>query len=169
MFLPTLCILVSEIYVVDGKSSKIEFFVNATAHRIHGKVLKVEGEVNYSEEDNTISGYVKVPIKSMKTGNSIRDNAMYKTLKAKKHPYVVFEPKEVNLKEGIVKGNFSLGGITVERTFNLHIERKGDGFEVDGKFPVYLSKHKLKRPKFGFLQVDDRVDVKIHIIFKPKD
>ncbi len=165
MFLQALYILVSETYVLDAKHSKIEFHVNATAHRIHGKVTEMEGRVEYNREDGSVSGYVKVPVKSMKTGNTIRDNAMYRTLKESKHPEIIFKVKEVSIEEGEVSGTLFIGGVGVERKLKLSIKDNVEEVFVRGKFDVRLSSHKLKRPKFGFLKVDDKVDVEIDLRF----
>ncbi|MEO0159268.1 MAG: hypothetical protein ABIL47_02190 [candidate division WOR-3 bacterium] len=84
-------------YEVLNSSSKITFKLSATLHEVFGNAENINSEIYY--DGDSISGYVKVLSKSLKTGNSIRD----------KYQFIEFIPD--SLRDSKIFGRFRLSGV----------------------------------------------------------
>lgn len=154
--------LLSQSYILLSTKSKISFLLNATLHQVSGTANTIDLKIQY--DSIYISGYVRVVSKTLRTGNSIRDAQMYKTIKADKYEYIEFSPD--SLVKNVIFGKLRISG--VERYISVPISLK---FEnnfafVSGEFKILLSNFKITRPKFGFIEVSDTVSISFDLVYQ---
>jgi polyisoprenoid-binding protein YceI len=154
--------LIVQNYQILNKSSQINFWVYANFHRIEGKADEILSQIFYNND--TIYGYIKVYSKSLKTFNPIRDAQMYRTIKADQYEFIEFLVD--SLKNNKVFGKFRLAGVEKMLSVSLQMKFENDSAYIDGNFKILLSDFNIKRPKFGFLEVSDTVNISFHLIFK---
>ncbi|MEO0150909.1 MAG: YceI family protein [candidate division WOR-3 bacterium] len=151
-------------YEVLNSSSKITFKLSATLHEVFGNAENINSEIYY--DGDSISGYVKVLSKSLKTGNSIRDAQMYKVINSDKYQFIEFIPD--SLRDSKIFGKFRLSGVERYLIVPINLNFSSDLANVSGNFIILLSSFNLKRPKFGFLEVSDTVNIDFNLVYKCK-
>ena len=95
-------------YLVGGGNGKATFVSDAPLETMTGKTNKVTGTLTVDPTDiTTTTGKFKAPVKSLRTGNDLRDEHLQGDgwLDAKKNPFIHFDITEVVLGK---KGNKEL-------------------------------------------------------------
>jgi polyisoprenoid-binding protein YceI len=163
----------------DGKS-RATFVSDAPLETMKGTSKKVSGTLSVDPSDITqTSGELKCSVKSMKTGNDLRDEHLQGDgwLDAKKNPFVHFAIKEVvlgkkgnkELKEGKdvkveVKGDFTAHGITKPVTAKGTVKWSGNTIRVKASFPVVLTDHNISVPSIVRLKVANEIQVSVDLL-----
>lgn len=176
-------------YINDETGRDVVTFTSkAPLETIVGKTSQVRGYVTVDPNDlkSSAKGKIEVDLTSLETGIGLRDIHMREQyLETDKYPKTTFEITRVievggNVLEDqkpvemVLEGNFTVHGVTrlievpvtaklieeSEQTKNRH---PGDLLHIQATFDVILSDHKINRPQFVFLKLDEkqRVDVDI--------
>ena len=161
------------------QGSKAKFISDAPLETMEGTTNKVSGVLTVDPSDiSKTTGKFKVPVKSLDTGNDLRDEHLQGDgwLDAKKSPYLHFEITEVvlgkkssnELKQGKetkvqVKGNFTAHGITKPVTANGKVKWSGSEIQVKADFPVVLTDHDISVPSIVRLKVANEIAVSVDL------
>ena len=166
-------------YRVGNGNSKATFDADAPHETMTGKTDKVTGSLTVDPGDiSTTTGSFKVPVKSLRTGNDLRDEHLQGDgwLDAKKNPYIHFEITEVvlgkkgskELKQGKgtkvqVKGKFTAHGITQPVTAKGTVSWSGASIAIKASFPVLLTAHEISVPSIVRLKVANEIQVSVDL------
>ncbi len=163
----------------DGKS-RIEFVSDAPLETMVGKTSTVSGSLTVDPADITkTTGSFEVPVKSLRTGNKLRDEHLQGDgwLDAKKYPTIHFEIGEVvlgkkgdkELKQGkdtkvTVKGKFTAHGVTKIVTTNGTVNWSGDALRIKAGFTAKLEDHDISVPAIVRLKVSNDIAVEVDLL-----
>jgi polyisoprenoid-binding protein YceI len=157
-------ILFLDIFEIVNQKSKIIFWTNASFHKVVGRAEEIYSTIKY--DSNSISGYVKVLSKSLKTDNAVRDAQMYRTINANKYEFIEFIPESIS--NDFIFGKFKLSGLEKNISVPISLKFNENNAYVSGSFFILLSDFKLERPSFGFLQVSDTIYIEFNLIYQRK-
>jgi polyisoprenoid-binding protein YceI len=157
-------ILFLDVFEIVNQKSKIIFWTNASFHKVVGRAEEIYSTIKY--DSNSISGYVKVLSKSLKTDNAVRDAQMYRTINANKYEFIEFIPESIS--NDFIFGKFKLSGLEKNISVPISLKFNENNAYVSGLFFILLSDFKLERPKFGFLQVSDTIYIEFNLIYQRK-
>ncbi|MCS7244847.1 MAG: YceI family protein [candidate division WOR-3 bacterium] len=157
-----LIFFISQTYTLLNAKSKISFFLNATLHQVNGIANSIDSKIQY--DSIYISGYVRVVSKSLKTGNGIRDAQMYRSIKADKYEYIEFFPD--SLVKNAIFGKLKISGIERYISVPINMKFENNFTFVSGEFKILLSDFQITRPKFGFIEVSDTVNISFDLVYQ---
>lgn len=140
-------------------SGKFKFTSNAPKEDIFGTATgSADLKINTADLAAT-TGVIKVPVKTMKTGNETRDEHMLSAawLDAAQYPEITFEITGVELEGAVteegdvkeakakVKGKFTLHGVSTPLTAPATIKWKADGkAKITTSFAIKLADYKVQ-------------------------
>jgi polyisoprenoid-binding protein YceI len=180
MALPAISHAEATTYRVGGNGkSRATFVSDAPLETMVGKTNKVTGTLTVDPADITkTTGKFKVAVKSLKTGNDLRDEHLQGDgwLDAEKNPFIHFEISEVVLgKKGNaelkqnkdtkvqVKGKFTAHGVTQFVTAKGTVNWSGAGIRIKAEFPVNLTSHEISVPSIVRLKVANEIQVSVDL------
>lgn len=136
---------------IDSENSKVNFELGPDDGRTKGEFKTVKGSFHVKEKEENSSISVTLPVESLTTFNSMRDEHLMESdyFHEEKYPTMEFKSKSFEAKgDGfIVVGDFTMMGITNE--IDLTLKLVGIG-EKDGKrIMVLWGKSQLNRTDFG--------------------
>jgi polyisoprenoid-binding protein YceI len=159
----------------------VTFMIDAPLETIIGLTNHLTGQITV--DGKKASGELKVPVNTLRTGNSTRDEHLQneKWLDAKKFPEIVMSFKDLELPAPLepgkpiklnTKAKFTIHGITreepVEVTATLHKESemtqnrlKGDLLQLKAKFNIPIDEYKIESRRAIVLKVGDTAEVKV--------
>jgi polyisoprenoid-binding protein YceI len=176
-------------YINDETGRDIVTFTSkAPLETIVGKTSLVRGYVTVDPADisGSARGKIEVDLASLQTGIGMRDRHMREQyLETDEYPKTTFEITRVieagsnvlddqKPVEMLLEGNFTVHGVTrlievpvtaklieeSEQTKNRH---PGDLLHIQASFEVLLSDHKINRPQFVFLKLDEKQRIDIDV------
>ncbi len=161
----------------------LSFGLNAQVFKTdtgHAEVKGSNGMADYTGVTNQLNGTVnlntdsvnfQLPLKSLKTGNSLRDNHMLSTLEAKKFPKAQFSgkiigdfPQSDNSKKVTVKGNFSIHGQTKTIKVTGKVNRTARTLKIKDSYPIKITAYGMERPGFWFTKINDKHTIKVNVV-----
>ncbi|MEX0780209.1 MAG: YceI family protein [Balneolales bacterium] len=159
------------IYYTDNGS--VEFISTVPLHEFTGKSDHLTGMINF--EENIIDFYLD--LNSLKTGNERRDRDMYRTLHTDEHPFAEFtgelaSPFDENSSEiqnVTVKGEFTLHGITRDKTVEGTLQKHVNGIRLEAEWVQDITDHNIEPPGILFYRVRDEMDVIIEAMLQPTE
>ena len=161
---------------VRGGTASFDAATNVSAITVHGKSTELVARASVLEGPAGISlDHVEatVPVKSLVTGMTVRDEHMRKLIFTKPDgtvPDVTFVSRQSTCATAAkgpaactVAGELAIRGILRPFTMTLAVSRDGGGFRAAGDGIVKLSAYGIEQPaQFG---VRTRDDVKLHLDF----
>jgi len=138
-------------WVIDSENSKVKFELGPDGGRTKGEFNKVEGKFNVKEDVETSDISVTLPVESLTTFNSMRDEHLMESdyFHEEKYPTMKFNSTSFKPKgDGYrVIGDFTMMDVTNEIEITLKLVGVG---EKDGKRVMVLwGKSQLDRRNFG--------------------
>jgi polyisoprenoid-binding protein YceI len=138
-------------WMIDSENSKVSFELGPEDGRTKGEFKKVEGKFNVNEEIESATISVTLPVESLTTFNSMRDEHLMQSdyFHEEKYPTMKFISTSFESKgDGYrVIGDFTMMDITSEIELTLKLVGVG---EQDGKRVMVLwGKSQLDRTNFG--------------------
>lgn len=138
--------------------------------------LKIDGDgggLKASEAGGAIT--LEVPLTSLKTGISLRDEHLQKALETSKFPKATLVvqrsaltfPADNQAFEGDASAQLTLHGQTKPTTVHYKVNRTGSDLHIQGRATVDITKHGMEVP--CYLGVCVEKDVKIKVKFKVRD
>ena len=167
-------------YRLDPAESQVTFTGNSGLHRFSGTTSDLTGEMQADPRSGTLLDMplVRVPVGSLKTGNEARDHAVQYTLKAKKHPSIMFRlTKAVSLDTGSpevmryrLTGELIIGGAARSAEIEAGARFEADNIRVEGATTLTLDGFGLKPPPLArVLGVRNEVPVRFETLWKPEE
>jgi polyisoprenoid-binding protein YceI len=168
--------------VQGGGASKIQFVSEAPLEKFTGASTGLSGELKLDPaKANEAKGDIKVEVKTIKTGLSLRDEHLHAEnwLDAAKFPEAKFVISKItgvtSLKPGetveaTVVGKFTLHGVTQDITAKAKVRNAVAGNEqtlhVLATFTVKLEDHKVSIPSIVALKVSKEIQVNVDLTAK---
>jgi polyisoprenoid-binding protein YceI len=165
-------------------SGDFSFLSDAPLEKIQGTAEGATAIVYTDLDDLTrTTGTVVVPVASLKTGNSIRDDHLKSSnwLDAATYPEIKFTISAVTgvkseqrgavlVTTGLVKGIFTLHGVSKELETPVTVKWKGDRVKASISFTVRLGDHALRGNK-GIVgsKVGETIEIKGILTGRAKD
>lgn len=173
--------------VQEGGDNHITFNSDAPMEVIQGKTSQVAGDITLDDSfkfdaKHPFNIVISVDLASVDTGMPLRNEHMRDNfLETGKYPKAVFKATSIQMdgkpdlkKPQTVKlvstGDFTLHGVTVKKTIPLTVDYqpsangKPGQIRVQGKFPVPLVQHNIKRPEAIFVKLAETVFVSVDVI-----
>ena len=159
-------------HAIDGV---LAFDARASVGQFRGETHAVRGAASCADSIASTTGYVETDVRSIKTGNGMRDRDMYSSLNASAYPVIRFDL--INISSG---GALASGGVSVTIHGRLHvngvtqsidapatINQYADSTRLRASFPVSLKSFRLTglSKLFGALKVNDGITVSIGVTF----
>lgn len=104
---------------INESQSYVEFDIENNGEKVKGKIPGISGMITFNEDNlETASFNVTIPVKNIRTGNSIRDKHLMESdfFYQEKFPEIQFKSSQVEKKESgyLLRGVLSLHGISKE-------------------------------------------------------
>jgi polyisoprenoid-binding protein YceI len=158
--------------ILEG--SEISFESKAPLETFHGRTQEVRGwfEADLNDPVGTVQLEVTVDLASFDTGNKKRNGHMRENhFETEQFPEAWFRGGEVTdarAEEGVtiltLSGELDLHGVRQPVTCDITLEYRTDGtLAMTTEFPVKLSDHAIKRPRFLVMKLADEQKVRIRL------
>jgi len=124
--------------------------------------LKMDGTIE------SIRGSVDVNILKLKSDNEKRDEHMVDALESKKYPVATYTFSQVQ-KQGagyLIDGVLEFHGVKRPLKMRADIQQSGEHVHIKAKGYIKLSEYRVKPIKMFFLEVRDRIDLKVDATFR---
>ena len=172
-------------YLIDDQHSYVGFKIKYFGFSpVRGRFNTFNGTVFYNPEhlEHTFI-HTKIDVRSINTGNETRDTDLLTSngwFNAKEHPYIQFVSKEVVVQKNgnfLLKGNFSMNGITKEITITFEkptaISRdwaENEQIDYSGTVTINRLEYGIEGGEFwdtvlenGLTQLSDEVTIELDI------
>ncbi len=139
--------------------------------QIDPKSSYLESHLTIKDRDlKSIRGVVEMPVKSLKSENSKRDEHMYDMFEADKYPVITVKIENIkkDANSTLIYTKFNIHGVTKEVVLKGDIENKNNLINIKAKGSIKVTSFGMKPPRLLFLTVRDRVDLFIDTYFKEK-
>ena len=169
--------------IVVGEQSKIIFKSKAPLEKFDGKTKKLSGffEADLANLGGAVTLEVEIDLASFDTGKKKRNKHMRENhLETDKFPKAWFRAgsiksaSKISLAGGesvtiVLSGKLDLHGVEKAHDVTLQLTQASDGsVRIQGEFPVKLSEHDIKRPKFLVMKLADEQLVVIDLLARQK-
>lgn len=157
------------VLILQAAKTSVTFTVKATGHDVEGALPFAFGHIRFDPETGVASGELTVDVRRSRTGNSLRDWEMHRSvLESERYPVAVFRPKRV---QGTLApsgtSDLVLAGIVIfhgsEHALNVPVRAtiSGDSVTAEAAFDVPYVAWGLRNPSMLFLQVSPVVAVTV--------
>jgi len=153
----------------------LRFDADATVGDFSGVTSAVTGELRAASVPGEVRGWVEAPVRSLRTGNRMRDGHMYTTLDAGRYPLLRFEAHAL---EAAVRGDsawarltgtLTIHGVSRSVTVPLTAARPRAGvLRIVGTFPLDVNDFGVSDGLVrmgGLLRVDPNVRIALDLTF----
>jgi polyisoprenoid-binding protein YceI len=137
------------------------------------RTKSVTGEVAPSNQRGTVAGAVKIDLKTLETGISLRDRHMRSNyLEVEKGPqFAVATFDNIRLEKLDGKTNFSgtlmLHGQRKKVSGVADVQQRGGHLRVQAQFPIRVSEFRIPAPTYLGVGVRDEIQVKVTLTAVP--
>lgn len=151
-------------------SGQVEFTSTVPLHEFTGESTHLTGMIDF--EENLIDFYLDLT--TLKTGNERRDRDMYRTLDVDNYPFAeftgelesYFDENSDERQTVTVTGEFTLHGITREKTLEGNLRKRGDEIFLEAEWIQDITDHDIEPPGILFYRVRDEMDVRIEAVLQ---
>ncbi len=165
--------------IITGEESEIIFKSKAPMEKFDGKTKQLSGyfDADLSQLSGAVTLEVEIDLASFDTGMKKRNKHMRENhLETDKYPKAWFRAGQIKsaskatLEMGssvsiVVSGALDLHGVKKNHEVTLTLTLANDGtVRIQGEFPVKLSEHDIKRPKFLVMKLADEQKVVVDIV-----
>ena len=156
--------------VAGHDATEVVFKSKATLESFEGRTRTVNGWIKL-DSLNTISWRIEVDLADLDTGIGLRNRHMRENhLHTDEFPVAVFEGEQVSdaiagpeMTVALV-GNFTLHGVSVERTIEIHLKFLPDGdLTASAEFGISLADHEIPRPGFLMMKLADVQQLRVRL------
>lgn len=157
--------------ILNGKyeliNSKINYEVSYLIKKADGESLSAKGKGECSSRCEFI---VAVPVKSFQSKDSNRDANMLRSTNAEKYPLVVdkiYTQKEISKGELLAELEIEFAGVKhLYKSIPFKALIKNNSLQIEGKFDLILSEHKIEKPSLMGVEIKDLVPLTISADWK---
>lgn len=158
--------------VYYSESGHAEFTSSVPLHSFTGSSDHLTGMIDFQEK--LVDFYLD--LQTLDTGNNMRDNDMYETLNVEDYPFAEFtgslqtsfDTTSTEKQEVSVRGEFSIHGETRTKTVTGTLQKVEDGIQLNAEWVLDISNYGIEPPGILFYRVDEKMDVRIDILLKPR-
>ncbi len=171
-----------EFQVDTERSRQVLFVSDAPLEDFEGVTKYIDGYVMWNPDQSLQTGdslqgsfYFEVDLASLDTGIGLRNRDMREDyLETDEYPFAKYSGK-LSKVTGVTdstttldtSGELTIHGVVQERTIPVVITPVENAYRVSAEFSVTLPDHKIKIPKFMFLQIDETVELELNFAVKP--
>lgn len=143
----------------------------------HAEVYGENAMTSYTGTSDQLEGRIdhetgqlvfELELKTLKTGNDLRDSHMYDALEADTYPKARFKgrllgdlPKEGEMGAATVKGEFTIHGVSKEVEVVGVLGRVDGRLEMEAQFSIPITEYGMERPGWSFATVRDQHDIEV--------
>ncbi|HEY8259242.1 MAG TPA: YceI family protein [Gemmatimonadales bacterium] len=174
---PALALQGSPIPAGQVKAGTLSFDGHATPGDFVGKTSEVSGEMAAADSLTAVRGWVKAPVKTLKTENDRRDRDLNKSMESDKYAEMRFDLKGVSVKSGgpdsakvDLHGTLTIHGVTRDVTLPASVSLGAGEVHVQSDFPLNLKDYKIGglTKALGILKMEERIEVHVNLTFAPQ-
>lgn len=148
----------------------------------HAEVEGATSVTTYTGETDQLEGafdlnadtlYFELPLKSIKTGISLRDDHMRDALEVDKYPKTRFSgkivdgfPEKGETVQTTVRGDYTIHGVTKKVEVTGTTKWQGDRLMIKGSFPIKITEYDIEPPSVMFMTVYDEHEIRIDVTLK---
>ncbi|GAB3932004.1 YceI family protein [Larkinella terrae] len=157
--------------MADRSKSTITYAMTHPMHSFEGVSRDVACVIVIDDANKIESVAAATKVSSFDSDNSNRDSHALEKMEALKYPKVTFTSNDVQ-QDGTnltVKGNLTFHGVT--KPVVIQGTRQDDNAQVTikGDFDINLSDYKVEKPSLMMVPVDEKVKLKLLMVFKNTD
>lgn len=152
-------------FVIE-KSSNVKFIAKITAGSFTTESKDVTGFIILDDAGKKIvSAEITVPVKSLESGMSIRNNHMQnKYLEAEKFPNIVFSfsDSKIDFQTDTISkipGEFKIRDVKRPVVIDALIKSSPHEMKISSDFPIDITNYGIEQPKFAVVKMDTVVQV----------
>jgi polyisoprenoid-binding protein YceI len=160
---------------LNPKTFSMTISGTTNVHNFDSKVTQASGELVISDK-KAQSLEIEIPVKGIKSNESLMDKKTYEAFSADKNPTITFRSTEINnlaVNDNdinvTVTGNMTIAAVTrkVTLTATGKIIKPGV-YEFKGTIPVKMTDYKMKPPTamLGLMKVGDDIKLKYTVTFE---
>lgn len=157
--------------MADRSKSTITYAMSHPMHSFEGVSRDVACVVVLDDASKIESVAAAAKVSSFDSDNTNRDSHALEKMEALKYPKVTFTSNDVqqNGNDLTVKGNLTFHGVT--RPVLIQATRQDDNGQltIKGGFDINLSDYKIEKPSLMMVPVDEKVRLKLQMVFKTTD
>lgn len=158
--------------VFYSETGRAEFTSSVPLHSFTGSSDHLTGMLDLQE--NVVDFYLD--LQTLDTGNNMRDQDMYETLNVEEHPFaeftgslqMSFDTTSTEKQEVSVRGEFTLHGETRTKTVTGILQKVDNGIQLNAEWVLDISNYDIEPPGILFYRVDEKMDVRIDVLLKPR-
>jgi polyisoprenoid-binding protein YceI len=155
------------------RSAHAEFHSSVPLHEFTGESDYLTGMIDFDE--NLVDFYLD--LSTLKTGNARRDRDMYRTLNIDDYPFAEFtgtlessfDQNSTEKQVVTVTGEFTLHGVTAEKTIEGSLQRQGDAILLEAEWVQDITDHNIEPPGILFYRVRDEMDIRISAVLEQEE
>lgn len=159
-----------EIYY--SETGHAEFTSSVPLHSFTGSSDHLTGMIDFQE--NLVDFYLD--LKTLDTGNNMRDQDMYETLNVEEYPFAEFtgslqssfDTTSSEKQEVAVQGKFTIHGETHTKTLTGTLQKVEDGIQLQAEWVLDITNYDIEPPGILFYRVEEEMDVRIDVLLKPR-
>lgn len=164
-------------YAIDDAESTVTFSAHSTGHDFQGKTSQISGRfgLDRAHFGESAFGEIHIAVRSIHTGISARDTAMYEHISANQYPEIIFRVQRFLdiLTEGPATyagqlvGELSIKGVTKAMPIAFTVTFADDQrVVISGGTPLRMTDFNITPPGFLVFRVAEEVQVAFRIVGK---
>jgi polyisoprenoid-binding protein YceI len=168
--------------VVPGEPNSVKFVSKAPMETVEGRTRQASGTIDVDPDNlaDSVGVRVEVDLASLDTGIGLRNQHMRENhLETDSYPKVVFRGARVAEAESrtlapgrtvkiLLEGDFDLHGVVRRMLVPVQVTRTEHGgrpaLRVRAEFAVKLSDHKIARPSFLVMKLDETQRITVDLV-----
>lgn len=158
-------------------NTKVAFTLDTTWHTVHGVAKSLGGEVHLEDvkDFRSIAGEVIIPVASLDSDNSLRDDEMREVMAEKQHKNILFHLQKVaeicdptgleDTQSCPVKilGDLQIRGTTLPVELEGSVTRKANDYRVNMGVNLEWERFGVEDPSIFIARVDDTVSISVDV------
>ena len=157
--------------MADRSKSTITYAMTHPMHSFEGVSHDVACVIVIDDANKIESVAAATKVSSFDSDNTNRDSHALEKMEALKFPKVTFTSNDVQ-QQGTnltVKGNLTFHGVTKPVVIQGTRQDDNSQVTVKGDFEINLSDYKVEKPSLMMVPVDEKVKLKLSMVFKNTD
>lgn len=167
-------------FVVDTGHSTVDIGLRVNLYPSHLSATGIHGtaELELDEHggvklDRPFSAEVTLPVSALSSGFGLQDWEMRRRLEVARYPDIsvrVIHGEEVDASDGRYRATalLTLHGQTREVTGTVRLARSGMTVEADAEAVINMRDFGIEPPQLLALRVEPEVDVRAHVVARPR-
>lgn len=165
---------------ITPKNTTIKFNLDTTWHMVKGKVGQIKGQIKLGDTSDVTSVTIDaaIPVSSLNTNNSWRDERMLEVLESTKFPEIKIHAQQLRLKctpekvqndaqhrcRDKLNGRLTIKDVTQDITLPIIISLEDGHYVISGQLPIMWKTYGIEDPSIMIATVYDTVKVKFRVV-----